>query len=68
MFMLAKGEVELNMKDQAGALATLEAAYEIPGVKDASAPLNKMMKENKSFILKFTDKERCSLFLMLAKA
>ena len=35
--MLMKSEVEIKANDWQGALKTLEFAYDLPGVKDASA-------------------------------
>lgn len=34
MFMLVKGQVEYEMEDFKNSLSTMEAAFEIPGVKD----------------------------------
>ena len=44
----------------------MEAAFEIPEVKD----INKSSKfgNNSSSILQFSDKDKCSIFLLYAKA
>lgn len=63
--MLVKGEVEYNSGDYVSALATAEMAYELPGIKEKSVLLK---KNEKSSILQFQEKDRCGIFLLLAKA
>lgn len=62
MFMLVKGQVEYEMEDFKNSLATMESAYEIPGVKDKN-----QLKQGKSKILQFNDKNRCQIFVLYAK-
>ena len=56
--------MEYKSGDYVSALATIESAYEIPGIKEKSILLK---KNEKSSILQFQDKDRCGVFLLLAK-
>jgi tetratricopeptide repeat protein 21B len=62
LFMLIKGEIEFSKKDFEAAQATMEAAYALPGVKDNLVSINSSFK-----IVAFSERDRCSIFLLLAK-
>jgi tetratricopeptide repeat protein 21B len=64
LFMLIKSDVEYRTEDFKTMLATTEAAYDIPGVRDKG----KLKMAKKSKILKFGEQERASIFVMHAKA
>ena len=53
------------MKDYAAALATAESSYELPGIKERSKMMRRMDKKT---MLSFGEKDRCRIFLLLAKA
>jgi hypothetical protein len=63
MFMLMRAEVEMKIKDWPNALKTLEAAYDLPGVKDPSVVESKPSK--KKYSMPFGLEERARIFLNL---
>ncbi|EGR31890.1 tetratricopeptide repeat protein [Ichthyophthirius multifiliis] len=65
LFMLVKGEVEYAMGNFLNCEQTMEAAYEIPEVKDQNIQKN---SNNQQQILQFGEKDRCQIFLLYAKA
>ena len=68
-FLMIKGEIELQSQDNEAALATLEAAYSLPIVKTGKPGRGKKADPKvASQMLSFTDKERCKLHVLLAKA
>ena len=75
LFMLLKGEVEYRTSKYQDCLRTMEAAYEIPGVKEVivvGATLGKFAKKvapkPTSKILSFTNKDRVAIFVLYAKS
>jgi tetratricopeptide repeat protein 21B len=64
LFMLIKGEIEYAMEQYATAEETMVQAITLPAVKRKSVedPTAKKFK-----ILSFLEKDRCSIFLLLAK-
>lgn len=70
LFLLFKGQLEYEARDYNAALQTLELAYDLPGIRDKSTKKNKKIddtqKEN-NMILPFGEKERCKIFVYLAK-
>lgn len=65
LFMLVKGEVEYAQQNYVACLSTMEQAYEIPEVKEKG---NSSKMTNAMSVLQFSDKDRCSIFLLYAKA
>ncbi|KAL4503354.1 hypothetical protein ABPG72_000960 [Tetrahymena utriculariae] len=65
LFMLVKGEVEYAQGSYQTCLETMKAAYEIPEVKD-KASQSKVVSAMS--VLQFSDKDRCSIYLLYAKA
>lgn len=65
LFMLVKGEVEYAQGNYPAVLASMEQAFEIPEVKDKSAPAKNVSTMS---VLQFSDKDRCAIYLLLAKA
>lgn len=67
--MLVKGENELKSGDKTNALATMETAFEIPGIRDKNIISSKFAKlEANSSMLNFSEKDRCGIFLIYAKS
>jgi len=64
LFILIKGEIEYSQSDFVAALETADQGYRMPGVrvKDTGLP------SPKQSFFSFTEKERCALFLLYAKA
>ena len=61
--MLIKGEIEYEMENYIGTEETMLQALSLPSVK------RKMLENSKNFkVLTFGEKDRCSIFLLLAKA
>ena len=67
LFMLIKGEIELKSGKTEAALQTLEAAFQLPGVLKP-ADTRKKGKKSVFQILQFEERERCQIFVNLAKA
>lgn len=67
LFMLIKGEIELKSGDNESALNTLEAAFKLPGVLPTPGQ-RKKVKRSVFQILQFEERERCQVFVNLAKA
>ena len=75
LFMLIKGEIELKNNDKEAALATLLAAFNLPGAKTANSKgkgpkrtqtqpgAEKKGNEPVLQLLTYTDKERCKLHI-----
>ncbi|CAD8066862.1 unnamed protein product [Paramecium sonneborni] len=61
LFMLVKGEVEYRTEDYKNAQITLEAAFELVAGKYK----NKIKVKSK--IVQFTEKDKCQVFVLLAK-
>lgn len=61
--MLIKGEIEYEMKNYQTAEQTMVQAIALPSVK------RKVLEDaNKKFrVLSFSEKDRCSIYLLLAK-
>jgi hypothetical protein len=56
------------MGDYVSALSTAESAYEIPGIKEKSVLLKRAGADRSGGLLAFSDKDRCGIFLLLAKS
>ena len=72
LFLLFKGQLEYEAKDYVAALQTLELAYDLPGIRDKGS--KKVVKKTadeipkqSNVILPFGEKERCKIFVYLAK-
>ena len=66
LFMLIKGEIEYDMGDYTAAEQTAEQAYNLPSVKSKiTAEPTKDVRKFKA--MNFSEKDRCSVFLLLAK-
>ena len=68
--MLVKGEIEYNVEDYGLALQTLEATYNLPGIKDKQEKQQFAKKDlgQQAKILQFGERDRCQVFTLLAKA
>lgn len=62
VFMLMRSDVEIKSGDWQNALKTLEAAFDLPGVKDPTATEGKGQRKNS---LPFGIEERARIFLNL---
>ena len=68
LFLLFKGQLEYEAKDYTAALQTLELAYDLPGIRDKTQKKNKKEEPRQSnVVLPFGEKERCKIFVYLAK-
>jgi|JI6StandDraft_1071083.scaffolds.fasta_scaffold07203_6 tetratricopeptide repeat protein 21B len=63
LFALIKGEIEFEMKDFVSAEMTMEGAISLPSIKNKQA----VGEAKKYKVLSFTEKDRCAIFLLLAK-
>lgn len=72
LFLLFKGQLEYEAQDYASALQTLELAYDLPGIRDKGQKKTKKNEESfktsNNIVLPFGEKERCKIFVYLAKS
>jgi len=62
--MLVKGKVEMKLKKFADAMKTLEAALELPGVRDP----NDSVVRKTSLFLNLSTEDRAAIYINLALA